>query len=415
MAVFCGLIVIFFFRYVSSFSKNISRKSSKESSTLQKFLVQTFHSIKYLKSTSRFEHFINDINSSIKKLTTYSFKLSVADAFTQSIREPFTVFLIIIIILVQVLVMEQSITPILVTLLLFYRSLNTIMMAQFSWQQLMNKVGGLEMVEDEFKFVKGKKEPKGNIKLKRFENKVEFKNMSFSYDNNEAVLSNINIVIKKNQTIGIVGESGAGKSTLIDLLTLLIRPKKGEIFFDDIASKDIESTSWRSKLGIVPQETIIFDDSVANNISLRNADFGTTEGNSKIIEAAKKAYCDSFINDLPQGYMTRVGDKGVRLSGGQRQRISIARELFKDPDLLILDEATSALDTESERYIQQSIDDLKGKVTVVIIAHRLSTIKNVDSIYVMDKGKVIESGTFKELVNKEGSKFQKMVSLQSLN
>jgi subfamily B ATP-binding cassette protein MsbA len=173
--------------------------------------------------------------------------------------------------------------------------------------------------------------------------------------------------------------------------------------------------SWRSQVGYVSQETVVFDDTVANNISLWDGEYANdSELRRRIQEAARKAHAHHFIEDLPDGYETVVGDRGVRLSGGQRQRLFVARELFKHPNLLLLDEATSALDTESERYIQQSIDDLQGEVTVVIIAHRLSTIKNVDYVYVLDEGRVIEQGSYDELRGHEASRFREMVEMQSL-
>jgi subfamily B ATP-binding cassette protein MsbA len=165
----------------------------------------------------------------------------------------------------------------------------------------------------------------------------------------------------------------------------------------------------------VSQETVVFDDTVANNISLWQGDIGDDPAlRERVIHAAKQAHADHFIRDLPNSYQTVVGDRGVRLSGGQRQRLFVARELFKEPNLLLLDEATSALDTESERYIQKSIDALRGEMTVVIIAHRLSTIKNVDYVYVLDEGRVIEEGPYHELRGEEQSRFREMVEMQSL-
>jgi ABC-type multidrug transport system fused ATPase/permease subunit len=218
-----------------------------------------------------------------------------------------------------------------------------------------------------------------------------------------------------NTTVALVGESGAGKSTLVDMMTLMLRPRTGEIRIDDVPGSEADLASWRSQIGYVSQETVVFDDTIANNISLWKGDYESDpEHRERVEQAARDAYAHHFIEDLPNGYQTVVGDRGVRLSGGQRQRLFVARELFKQPNLLLLDEATSALDTESERYIQQSIDDLQGEVTVVIIAHRLSTIKNVDYIYVLDDGHVIEQGTYDELRGHEESRFREMVEMQSL-
>jgi ABC-type multidrug transport system fused ATPase/permease subunit len=238
----------------------------------------------------------------------------------------------------------------------------------------------------------------------------------FAYDEQDGdVLHNINLSIHANTTVALVGESGAGKSTLVDLLTLMLKPRSGEVRIDDIAHDEIELSSWRSQIGYVSQETVVFDDTIANNISLWQGDIQSDPAlRERVIHAAEQAHADHFIRALPNGYQTVVGDRGVRLSGGQRQRLFVARELFKQPNLLLLDEATSALDTESERYIQQSIDALKGEMTVVIIAHRLSTIKNVDYVYLLDDGRVIEEGSYDHLRDIEESRFREMVEMQSL-
>jgi subfamily B ATP-binding cassette protein MsbA len=199
------------------------------------------------------------------------------------------------------------------------------------------------------------------------------------------------------------------------MLTLLLQPQRGAVYVDGTRHDEIDLASWRSQIGYVSQETVVFDDTIANNISLWRGDVTTDDAlRERVKDAARRAYAHHFIDDLPDGYQTVVGEQGVRLSGGQRQRLFIARELFKRPNLLILDEATSALDTESERYIQESIDALKGEMTVVIIAHRLSTIKNVDQVYVLDDGRVIESGSYEELRNHDESRFRQMVEMQTL-
>ena len=218
------------------------------------------------------------------------------------------------------------------------------------------------------------------------------------YDNGFHVLKGVSMTVYKGEVLVVMGPSGSGKTTLTDLLSLLLKPKNGQIYFDDIIANQLELESWRRKIGFVTQDTVIFDDSIANNITLWEGEFEVDEDTQqKVRYAAQQAHCDGFISDLPNGYNTQIGERGVKLSGGQKQRLSIARELYKKPEILVLDEATSALDSESERYIQESIDALKGTMTVIIIAHRLSTIKNADKIIVLDQGKVKEEGSFEEL------------------
>lgn len=414
MAIAGGSILLYFLKFISRYAKKYSIITSSEQSSLNKFLVQALHAMKYLKVTNRFNQINKDVSKSIKNIANYRFRMMGAQAFVEAIREPFTVFIMIVIILVQVLIIEKPILPILVILLLFYRAMRQLAGLQVIWQQLMNQVGGMEMTKEEFKNVQFNKEDLGKKPIQDFKNKIEFKNVTFSYGD-YPVLYNINLTIPVNKTIAFVGESGAGKSTLIDLITLLLKPQKGKITIDNVPASQILKKSWREKIGFVPQDTVVFDDTAANNIHLWTGNYNKDNAcRNKTQLMSKKAHCHEFICQMKNGYNTRIGERGVKVSGGQRQRLAIARELYKEPQLLLLDEATSSLDTESERYIQQSIDELKGKMTVIIIAHRLSTIKNADYIYLLHKGKIIEQGTYKHLISQEGSKFKAMIEMQNL-
>jgi subfamily B ATP-binding cassette protein MsbA len=303
-----------------------------------------------------------------------------------------------------------------VAILLFHRGLSSIISLQKVWQTLMSTIGSVEMVEDEFESLAENREPNGTRTLAALSSGIELRSVSFMYEEKAGdVLRGIDLTIPANRTIALVGESGAGKSTMVDLLTLLLKPRTGEIYIDGIPGRDVELGSWRRQIGYVSQETIVFDDTIAANIALSDLDQAEDpEAFERVRAAARRAYIDHYINELPDGYATVVGDRGVRLSGGQRQRLFIARELFKEPNLLILDEATSALDSESERFIQESIDGLKGSMTVVIIAHRLSTIRNADHVFVLDQGRVIEHGAYDELIDRSASRFREMVELQQL-
>lgn len=416
MAIAVGFVLLFLFRYLNKYVQDLSRKTSKEESILNKFLVQTIQSFKYLSSTNQMQHLKGGVMDSIKKLAYYMFRQGAASAFTQAIREPVSVIFLLSVIIVQVVVFDSPIAPIFVALLLFHRGMQHMIGIQDDWQKTMEKIGALEMVVNEFEVLKHNREKSGDKKIGKLTQGIELEDVDFRYDNNdENVLKSVNIEIPINKMIAFVGESGAGKSTLIDTLTLLLKPQSGNIYIDGIDSSEIEVGSWRSQIGYVSQETVVFDDTVANNICLWKGDYeNDPEVRERVQEAARRAYADVFIQEMADGYQTVVGDRGVRLSGGQRQRLFIARELFKNPNLLILDEATSSLDTESERYIQKSIDALKGSITVVIIAHRLSTIKNSDLIYVLEKGRIIESGTYNELSMNSDSRFAHMVAIQSL-
>lgn len=416
MAIAVGFLLLFLFRYLNKYVQELSRKTSKEESLLNKFLVQTIQSFKYLSSTNQMQYLKGGVMSSIKRLAQYMFHQGAASAFTQAIREPVSVIFLLCVIIIQVVVFDSPIAPIFVALLLFHRGMQHMIGIQDDWQKTMEKIGALEMVVHEFEVLKQNREKSGDRSIGQLSEGIELKNVDFRYDDSdENILKSVNIQIPVNKMIAFVGESGAGKSTLIDTLTLLLKPQNGNIYIDGIDSSEIKVSSWRSQIGYVSQETVVFDDTVANNICLWKGDYeNDPDVRDRVEKAAQRAYADEFIQNMSLGYQTVVGDRGVRLSGGQRQRLFIARELYKNPNLLILDEATSSLDTESERYIQKSIDALKGSMTVVIIAHRLSTIKNSDLIYVLEKGQIIESGTYNELSLNSESRFAQMVAIQSL-
>ena len=237
------------------------------------------------------------------------------------------------------------------------------------------------------------------VELNQFENHIAFKDVSFHYDqSSQAVLKNVDFSIKSGQILALVGPSGAGKSTLVDLIPRFYDVTDGAINIDGKNIKDVKLDSLRSLMGIVTQETFLFDDSVKANIA-----YGLDSVSDDIIKkAAIAANANEFIKELPEGYDTIIGERGVKLSGGQRQRIAIARAIVKNPPILILDEATSSLDTESEKIVQDAIEKLMHHRTVIVIAHRLSTVHNADKIIVLDKGLIIDMGTHEELINKDG-------------
>lgn len=253
------------------------------------------------------------------------------------------------------------------------------------------------------------KEKKNAVALTEFKEKIAFRNVHFAYES-EPVLKNINLTIKKGNIIALVGMSGGGKSTLADLIPRFYDPSKGEVSIDGISLKDYQIESVRKQMGIVTQESILFNDTIFNNIA-----FGKPEATiEEVMRAAKIANAHDFILQMENGYDTNIGERGSKLSGGQRQRISIARAVLKNPPILILDEATSALDSESEKAVQDALSNLMKNRTAIVIAHRLSTIQHADAIYVIQNGEVIESGTHEELI--ENNKiYSKLTQMQSVS
>mgnify|MGYP002147602974 CR=1 FL=1 len=241
-------------------------------------------------------------------------------------------------------------------------------------------------------------ESKDAKQLPEVSGKVEFQNVSFAYNDKGNVITDLSFSVKPGEVIAIVGPSGAGKSTIANLLPRFYDVNKGDIKIDGHSVREVTLDSLREQVGIVPQETMLFNGSVYNNIL-----YGRLDATKEEIEAAAKAAnAHDFIMQLTDGYETKLGDRGVNLSGGQRQRIAIARAILKNPRILILDEATSALDTESERVVQEALDRLMVGRTSFVIAHRLSTVKNADKILVLEKGNLVESGTHDELLALDG-------------
>lgn len=240
-----------------------------------------------------------------------------------------------------------------------------------------------------------------------FESNITIENINFRYEK-ENVLKDFSLNVPKGQTIALVGQSGSGKSTIANLLTRFYDVQEGSIKIDGIDIRDYKIQSLRSMLGLVTQDSILFNDSIKNNVSLGKPDATDDE----IIDALKIANAYEFIKDLPEGIETNIGDSGNKLSGGQKQRLSIARAVLKNPPIMILDEATSALDTESERLVQEALENMMQNRTSVVIAHRLSTVQKADKIVVMQKGQIVEQGTHDELIERNGT-YKKLVMMQS--
>ncbi|NVK91982.1 ABC transporter ATP-binding protein [Bacteroides sp. L10-4] len=271
---------------------------------------------------------------------------------------------------------------------------------------------GLASMERVDKILKAEnpiKEPVNPLPLHGMNDRIEFKDLSFSYDGKREVLRHVNLMVPKGQTIALVGQSGSGKSTLVDLLPRYHDVQLGEITIDGVNIKNFRIHDLRALIGNVNQEAILFNDTFFNNIA-----FGVENATmEQVIEAAKIANAHDFIMETELGYQTNIGDRGGKLSGGQRQRISIARAILKNPPVLILDEATSALDTESERLVQEALERLMKTRTTIAIAHRLSTIKNADEICVLYEGEIVERGKHEELLAKNGY-YKRLNDMQSL-
>jgi ABC-type multidrug transport system fused ATPase/permease subunit len=256
-----------------------------------------------------------------------------------------------------------------------------------------------------------RRQPNGKLVAAPLRNGLAFESVTFRYKSDEpAVIKNVSVTIDRGTMVAVVGPSGAGKTTLMALVSRLYDPQQGRILVDGVDLRDLDMRSWRRRLSVVTQDIFIFNDTVANNIRFGRGDVSI----ERVRAAAELAAAAEFIDQLPQGYDTLLGDRGVRLSGGQQQRIAIARAIIADPDLLIFDEATSNLDTFTERAIQRAMEQMAQSRTLLVIAHRLSTIRRADKIIVLDDGRIVEEGSHRELLARRGT-YWEMVEHQRLD
>jgi len=398
------------YRKIFSITKKASAELSEKGSDFNGFLVQSIHYFKYLKSTNTFSKYSGKLLRVIDETEGLNKKMGNMKAIAVSVKEPIIITIVALVILVQVSWMGTNLTTILASLLFFYRALTFLVSLQNEWHGFVENSGGMEAVSTLSNQFTKSREATGIIEFTKLEKEVLFRNVEFRYDSKKA-LDDITVSIPAKQTIAFIGESGSGKTTLANMVAGLYRPQLGDILIDNVPLKEYDLATYRNKIGYISQESVIFNDDIFNNITFW-AD-RTPENLKRFLEIVRMASLSDFVNSLPDKEKTKLGDNGMLISGGQKQRISIARELYKNSEILIFDEATSALDSETERIIQENIEKLHGSYTMIVIAHRLSTIKNADLIYLLDDGKISASGTFDEMISKS-TRFKKMVMLQAV-
>jgi len=402
---------------ISSISKKLkanSLKAQKETGNFLSFIEETLTGLRIIKGFNAEKVIENKFNTS-----TFNFRqLMTSVLHRKTLASPMSEFLgsaTIIAILwyggTEVLSKTSALRPdeFFGYIVLFYTVLNPIKLITTTFYNIQKGEASAERIMTVLNTENSIKDKPDAIVKKSFESQIEFKNISFKYKN-EYVLENFSLTLNKGETVALVGQSGSGKSTLANLITRFYDVNKGAILIDGENIKNITKKSLRDLMGIVSQDSILFNDTIANNIKL-----GTQKAtDTAILEACKIANADEFIQDLPQNYNTNIGDGGNTLSGGQKQRLSIARAVLKNPPIMILDEATSALDTASEQLVQIALEKMMENRTSIVIAHRLSTIQKADKILVLHKGKIIEQGKHDELLTNKGEYF-KLVSMQSLS
>ncbi|MCL2596824.1 MAG: ABC transporter ATP-binding protein/permease [Paludibacter sp.] len=399
----------FFFNYLNKITKEYSRKIVRVGFNINGDLIQSIQNFKYLKATNYFKIFAERLVRNIVLNQHYNFKMARLNAIVTSAKEPIVIMVIAIVTAIQVLLFHDSFTSMFVALLMFYRSLNSLVRIQTAWNQFIAQSASIDAVEEMSEEFFLKKEPIFSEKINNIID-IEIKNLHIQFGD-KVVLNNINIIIPKKSSVALVGDSGAGKTTLANVICGLQIPHVGEVITEGKNIYRTNLSAFRSKIGYVTQDSVIFNDSIFNNVTFWAEK--TPDTLQKFWNVMAMVSMKDFVEQLTVREDATLGHNGVLVSGGQKQRISIARELYKDVELLIMDEATSALDSETESHIKESIDLLKGKFTMVIIAHRLSTIKNVDTVYLLESGEVTGSGSFKDLQT-NSPRFKKMVELQEL-
>lgn len=415
IVVLSGVPLLFLVRKINRITRDYSIRSTRNNEELQSGLIQSLTNFKYLKSTNSTHRIIGRVSGAINEQAHILFRQSVLNAFTSKTTELITILLAAIVLFYNVHLMGYELVQVLFLLFLIRRAVGHALSGYADYRDFVGAAGSIQV------FNKLEKELSENLEIDNpdgatpdFSQALKLDNVYQSYDGSTPVLKGVSIEIPPRSIIAIVGDSGAGKTTVASLLTGLLKPDKGSIKIGNIDYEDINQKKLRSLIGYVTQENVIFTDSIRNNI-----DLWETENESSDLDAKKmdsvldKSLLQDFIRSLPDGLETALGDNGLNISGGQRQRINIARELYKDVQMLILDEATSSLDSVSEKEIRGNIEEMKGRITMVIIAHRLSTIRSADQILVLSEGKIVEQGSFHELYEHEGV-FRKMVDYQEL-
>lgn len=405
-----GVLTNFLYKLVYKYTKGASRKFTDESNIYQGNVIQHVANFKYLRATAMVGAFTKRLETVIHEIEASRRRIGILSSLLEASREPLLIGVVAAVMLIQVNVLQGSLDSILISLLFFYRALTALTGMQNSWNKFLGVSGSLDNLHDFQQTLMKNQEPTGSEPFVSLQHDIQFDRVSFAYGEAH-ILKDITFSLKKNQSIAFVGESGSGKTTLVNLICALLPPSSGDILVDGTSLQKLQRTAFQERIGYITQEPVIFNDTIFNNITFWSV--RTLENEQKCIEALQKASVYQFVNEQPLGLDTALGNNGINLSGGQKQRISIARELYKDIDILIMDEATSALDSETEKMIQENIDALRGQYTILIVAHRLSTIRNTDSIVLIDKGSIIEQDCFEGLIERV-PRFRKMVELQEV-
>lgn len=414
IALLCAPVLLFCFKYLNRVVRVASSSISSKNAEIASFVNQCLSGFLYLKVTGQFGKMKSAFKMSLDDLGWQQLKLGIASALTQSLREPVALLCLISVLVFLELGNDLRINSVLISILLFYRSITAALLLQEWLQKMHSAYGSVWSVSKELEALNDARVAEADF---RSENKFEalaLEDLCYRYKGCDSdALTDITFSIPKGSVTSIVGSSGSGKSTLIKVLTGSIVPTSGRVVLEPDSVPLHLVRDWSEKIGFVPQEPFLFDASIIENLSI-GMDQTDSETREKCMSCIKRVGLDTLVDSLPDGVDTRIGERGVKLSGGQKQRIAIARELVRGVDFLLLDEPTSALDSESEQAITSLLIDEAVGITVIIIAHRLSTIMFSQNVVVLEAGKVVQFGKPSHLLSIPEGRFHKLAALQGM-
>ena len=406
-----GVPAYFLLRAAFQLVQRISVRNTENNALLQSHLIQTLTGFKYFKATASTRGISGAVSSAIGEQGRLLYAQRRLTSLVKNGLDLVTVLLIVALLLYYVEVVGTAFVEMVFVLVILRRTVMFAQNTQRSYQNFLDFSGSVRLFRGLSDELSGNEEVfDADAISPDFDLPIRLDNVSFGYEGSPPILENVSLLIPPRRKVAFIGASGSGKTTLVTLLTGILRPTSGVISIGGVPYDRVDQHKLRTGIGYVTQENVMFNDTVRNNLSLWDEDSDSSE---KIRPAARAARVVDFIEDLPEGYDTVVGDNGIKLSGGQRQRVAIARELYKNARVLIFDEGTSALDTGSERMIQENIDALRDDTTLILIAHRLSTVRNSDMIFVLEDGRIVEQGTYDYLYAAKG-RFTEMVDQQAL-
>lgn len=391
-------------------TQELSRRITKNNHRYGGLVIEIVNHFKYLKATGRSYFLFNKLDQELAELVRNNVSVVIIGARLSAMREPLTIMVIAAVIAIHVLAFKSPLSGVMIILLFFYRAMQKVIDLQMNWNNYLARTGTVENIISYQKYLDENRETfSGQNQMGQIAS-IELQNVCLNYDDFK-VLKQINLKVRKNESVAFVGESGSGKTSLINVICTLIPTSEGLFFVNGQEIASYTNQQYKQKIGYISQEATIFNASVYENITFWDE---RTETNlAKFKRIVDMCSLRAFLTELPEKENTLLGNNGVNISGGQKQRISIARELYRDVELIIMDEATSALDSETEHEIKESIESLQGKVTIISIAHRLSTIRHVDKIFLMEKGQIVAEGSFDEL-HAISPYFKKLTELQGM-